>query len=129
MEWNKLDVKLNQSQSLPYFRNALLKVVPLTVKPIYNIHNPISWKLLTRLRLGLNHLNERKFKRDFHDCINPLCTRSLEIESFSHFVLHCQIRWFNFIRTNQIITKHQTSICCTCFVIFLNCIMFYVICL
>ena len=30
--------------------------------PLYNIHNPSGIKLLTRLRLGLSHLNEHKFK-------------------------------------------------------------------
>ena len=44
---------------------------------------------LTRLRLGLSHLNEHKFKHNFQDCINPLCTCSWEIESFFHFFLHC----------------------------------------
>ena len=58
MDWNKLEVRLRKSESLPYFRNALLKVGQPTAKPICNIHNPIDWKLLTRLRLGLSHLNE-----------------------------------------------------------------------
>ena len=89
MEWNKLDVTLRKFESLPYFRNALLKIDRPTAKPIYNIHNPIGLKLLTRLRLGLSHLNEHKFKHNFQDCINPLCTCSLEIESLSHFFLHC----------------------------------------
>ena len=32
----------------------------------------IYWiKLLTRLRLGLNHLREHKFRRNFQDTINP----------------------------------------------------------
>ena len=72
MEWNKLDVTLRKSEFLPYFRNALLKVGRPTTKRIYNIHNPISLKLLTRLRLGLSHLNEDKFKYKFRNCINPL---------------------------------------------------------
>ena len=74
MAWNKCDVKLRKSESLPYFRNALLKVGQPTAKPIYNIHNPIGLKLLTRLRPGLmlSHLNEHKLKHDFQDCINPL---------------------------------------------------------
>ena len=45
-EWKRLDLKLRNSESLPYFRNTLLKVGWPTAKPIYN-HNPISWKLLT----------------------------------------------------------------------------------
>ena len=90
MEWNKLDVKVRKSESLPYLRNVLLQVGRPTVKPVYYTHNPIGLKLLTRLRLGLSHLNERKFKHTFQDCINPLCKCILEIESLSHFFLRCQ---------------------------------------
>ena len=97
MEWKKLDVTLRKSESLPYFRNALLKIGRPTAKPICNTHNPIGLKLLTRLRLGLSHLNEHKFKHNFQDCINPLCTCSLEIESFSYFFLHCH--YFTNIRS------------------------------
>ena len=46
-------------------------------------------KLLTRLRLGLSHLNENRFNHNFHGCINPLCSCSLAIESTTHFLLHC----------------------------------------
>ena len=81
MEWNKLDVELRKLESLRYFRNALLK----TGRPATNILNPIGLKLLTTLRLGLSHLNEHKFKHNFQDCVNPLCTCSLETESLSHF--------------------------------------------
>ena len=70
MEWNKLDVKLIKSKSLPCFRNVLLKVRQRTAKPVYNIHNPIHLKFLTSLRLGLSHLNEHNFKHNFQDCIN-----------------------------------------------------------
>ena len=55
-------------------------------------------KLLTRLRIGLSHLREHKFRYNFQDTINPLCSCSLETESTSDFFLRCQ----NFItpRTN-----------------------------
>ena len=77
------------SESLPYFRNALPKVGRPTAKPVYNIYHPIGLKLLTWLRLGLSNLNDCKFKHNFQDCINPLCSCSLEIESLSRFFLHC----------------------------------------
>ena len=41
------------------------------------------------LRLGLNHLNEHKFKHNFQDCVNLLCLCSLGLECLSHFFLHC----------------------------------------
>ena len=56
---------------------------------MYDIHNPLGLCLLTRLRLGLSHLNEYKFNHNFKNCVDPLCTCSLEIESASHFFLHC----------------------------------------
>ena len=46
-------------------------------------------KLFTRLRLGLSHLNEHIFNHYFQSYINPLCSCSLEIESITHFLLHC----------------------------------------
>ena len=58
-------------------------------KPTFNIHNPLGLKLLTRLRLGLSHLNYHRFNHNFKDCINPLCLFSLEVESTVHFFLHC----------------------------------------
>ena len=57
--------------------------------PIYNIHDPLGIRLLTRLRLGLSHLDEHRFSHNFDNCINPLCTCTLETESTTHFFLHC----------------------------------------
>ena len=80
---------MRRSESYLYFKNSLLKVGRPTAKPTYNIHNPIGLKFLTRLRLGLSRLNEHKFKHNFQDCVNPLCSCSLEIESLCYFFLHC----------------------------------------
>ena len=38
----------------------------------------------------MSHLNEHKFFHNFRDTLNPLCTCGSEIESNSHFLLHCQ---------------------------------------
>ena len=89
LERNKLDVQIRRSESFLSFKNFLLKIGRPIAKPTYNIYNPIGLKFLTRLRLGLSHFNEHKFKHNFQDCINPLCSCSLEIESLSHFPLHC----------------------------------------
>ena len=41
--------------------------------------------------VSLCHLIVRRpnFNHNFQNCINPLCSCSLEIESTSHFLLHC----------------------------------------
>ena len=46
---------------------------------------------MTRLRLGLGHLSEHKFNHNFQNCINPLCSCGMDIESTSHFFLHCPL--------------------------------------
>ena len=45
--------------------------------------------MLTRLRLGLSHLADHKFRHNFQDCLNPICSCSHDIETKSHFLLHC----------------------------------------
>ena len=37
----------------------------------------------------MSHLREHKFKHSFQDCLNPICSRGVDIESTSHFLLHC----------------------------------------
>ena len=44
---------------------------------------------MTRLLLGLSHLREHKFSHNFQNRINPLCSCGMDIESTSHFLLHC----------------------------------------
>ena len=88
-EWNKLDRRIWQSTAILSFRNVLWKIGRPTPKPVYNILDPNGLKLLTRLRLGLSHLNEHKFNHNFKECVNPLCFYSLQVESVSHFFLHC----------------------------------------
>ena len=53
------------------------------------------------LRLGLSHLNEHKFKHNFQDCINPLCTYSLEFESLYHFFLYSLFHKYMFSLIND----------------------------
>ena len=88
LEWNKLDMQIKRSESFLSFENSLLNIDRPTAKPTYNLHNSIGLKYLTRLRLGLNYFKEHKFKQDFQDCVNPLCSCSLEIESLSDYFLH-----------------------------------------
>ena len=46
-------------------------------------------KQLSRLRLGFSHLREHKFRHNFSDTINPMCSCTLHPETTTHFLLHC----------------------------------------
>ena len=56
---------------------------------MFTCHNPTGIKYLTRLRLGFRHLCYHKFKHDFLDVVDPLCSCSTAIENTAHYFLHC----------------------------------------
>ena len=74
---------------------------------IYNIFDPKGLTFRTRLRLGLSHLNEHRFRHNFQDCLNPLCSCSLEIEDTSHYLLHCH----HFSHHRVVLMNSVKSIC------------------
>ena len=70
-------------------RFYLIKRIRPLAAPVYNIHNPLGLKLLTRPRLGLSHLNDHRFNHNSESGVNPFCNCSLEVESTTLFYLHC----------------------------------------
>ena len=66
-EWNKLDPDKQSCQSYERFRKVLLNSIRPSENKIFNIHDQFGLKLLTRLRLGLSHLLEHKFRHNFED--------------------------------------------------------------
>ena len=79
-DWFILDLDIRNSQSISIFKNRLLSFIPTVQTNIYNIFDPKGLTFLTRLRLGLSHLNQHRFWHSFKDCLNPLCSCSLETE-------------------------------------------------
>ena len=88
-DWNKLDLNIRNSASLNAFKKKLLNFIRPCANSIFDIHNPLGIKLLTRLRLGLSPLHEHKFRHCFQDTLNPLCQCAKDIELTMHFFLHC----------------------------------------
>ena len=64
-EWKKLDDKIKGATSFSLFKASLLKMGRPHANSRYRIHNPVGIRLLTRLRLGLSHLNGHKFRQNF----------------------------------------------------------------
>ena len=73
-----------------FFKSRLLYFIRPNQSNKCNIFDPIGLQLLTRLRLDLTHLNVRKFRHNFQDCLNPLCFCSLEIKDTTHYLLQSQ---------------------------------------
>ena len=89
IEWNKLDSRLRKAKSFTDFKRNILSFIRPKANSIFNCNSSKGLKFFTRLRLGLSHLREHKFKHSFQDSINPLCSCSLDIESTIHSYLHC----------------------------------------
>ena len=91
LEWNKLDLSLRNSASCSIFKNSILKLTWPSPNIIFQCHNLREIKLVTRLRLGLSHLQEHKFQHRFQDTLNPLCNGRFDIETTGHYFLHCPL--------------------------------------
>ena len=63
VERNKLDANLKNTKSCTCLRNSLLEIGRLVQNSIFKVFNSLEIKFLTRLRLGLSHLNEHKFEQ------------------------------------------------------------------
>ena len=81
---------LNQVDASLFPKNFLAFIRPIT-NSLYTIYDPLGIKLFHRLQLGFSHLCEHKFKHNFADTVNPLCSYSLAIESTKYYFLRCYI--------------------------------------
>ena len=95
-EWNKLDPEIRRIDSYVRFRKKLLSFIKPMENKTFSIYDPLRIKLLNRFRVDFSYLNEHKFRHNFADTFNPLCSCSLETESTAHLFLRC--RYYNNIR-------------------------------
>ena len=81
--WYSLDPSIINSNSLDVFKSKLMAFIQPVQRSIYSVFNPQSPKFFTRLRLGLGHLNKHRFRYNFKDCINPLCSCTELLQLFA----------------------------------------------
>ena len=89
IEWNNLDISVRNSKSQSTFEKDILQFIRLSPSSTYNCFNNKGIKHITRLRLGLSHLCDHKFKHGFLDSLNPICSCGLDVETTCHYLLHC----------------------------------------
>ena len=82
-------LKYSQFRKFEYLQKTLLNFIRPSGSTVFNRHNLKGVKLLTRLRLGLTHRCEHKFKHSVQDSLNPICSCGNDIETSSHFLLQC----------------------------------------
>ena len=89
IEWNKLGLNIRNSESLTSFKSKVLKFIRPSENSIFLCNNPKGIQLLPRLRLGLSHLRDHKFKHNFQDTLNPIRNCGEDTETSCHYLLHC----------------------------------------
>ena len=89
IEWNNLDLTLWNSKNFVDFKNSTLKFIRPSPSNVFNCSNYQGIRLITRLRVGMSRLREHKFKHNFQDHLNPICSCGLDIKFTSYFLLHC----------------------------------------
>ena len=89
-EWNKLDINIHNLPSAMAFKRAILRFVRPNGNSVFNVSDNMGIILINRLRLGFSHLHEHKFRHNFANTINPICScRTNSIETTEHFLMHC----------------------------------------
>ena len=88
IEWNKLDNNIRNLESVRAFKKQINKFIRPSPNSTFNAHNAHGIKLVTRLRVGLSNLRERKFRRNFEDSLDPFCNCVWHIETTISFFLH-----------------------------------------
>ena len=80
---------MRNSESLSTFKKSVLQFIRSSPSSTYNCFNNKGIKHITRLRLGLSHLRDHKFKHGFLDSLNPICNCGLNVETTCNYLLHC----------------------------------------
>ena len=73
-EWLKLSDEIQSIESSKQFKKTILDFIRPKENSVYAVHDISGLKLITRLRLNFSHLNEPKFRHNFKDTINPMCS-------------------------------------------------------
>ena len=73
-----LDCKIKMQNPIILKRSILL-FIKTEENSVFALHDIVSIKLFTRLRLSFSHLIDHKFRRNFKDTINLVCLSRKDI--------------------------------------------------
>ena len=89
-EWNKLELNIRNFESLTSFEGNILKFMCPSKNSTFLCNNQKEYDYY-RLRLGLSHLREEKFKHNLQDILNPIYNCGEGIKNSCHYLLHCSL--------------------------------------
>ena len=90
-EWSKFNDQIRNIKLISKFKVTILNFIRPKGNSVFDIHDTNGIKLLSRPRLNLSHLNEYKFRHNFKDTVDPMCTCGREPETTLHYLLRCNL--------------------------------------
>lgn len=81
-------------QILSIFKNHSAKFKNVKENSTFSIPDPLGLELLTHLRLKFNYLNGHKFRHNFRDTVNPMCSGRAGIEITDQYFLRSKLYHF-----------------------------------
>merc|ERR1712074_278261 len=87
--WNNLDLEIKSSISLSVFKKKIFNITRPKRREMYQILDRKGTKWIYQLRVGLSPLKSHKFRHNFQDLHNDICTCLLGSESSLHFFHEC----------------------------------------
>ena len=73
------------------FKPSILNFARPRENSVFEVHDIKGVKLLARLRLDFSHLNEHRFRHNFNDTINPMCSWGKGSETTPQYPLRCDL--------------------------------------
>ena len=89
--WRNLSEELRNINSINTIKPSILNFDRPRENSVFEVHDIKGVKLIARLRLDFSHLNEHKFRHNFNDTINPMCSYGKESETTPHYLLRCDL--------------------------------------
>ena len=78
-------------ESINKFKVTILNFIRPKGNLVFDIYDTKGIKLLSRLRLHFSHLNEHKYRYNFNNRVDAMCTCGLEPGTTFHYLLYCSL--------------------------------------
>ena len=89
-QWNNLESRIRNVPSIGSFKRATLDFIRPVPTPMLKINRLLGFVFLAQLRVGFSNLCEHKFRHNFLDIVDPICScHTNGVKNTEHYLSHC----------------------------------------
>ena len=86
--WINLDLSIRNAASLNIFKKQILSDIRPPMKSTYGVRDRRGIRIISQLRVQHSDLRNDRFRHKFN-CPSPDCPCGSDVESNTHYLLHC----------------------------------------